>query len=297
MAKFTHEDAVQENNYTNPIITGTDFDDEIDNTQITDYFDIKAGAGDDIINTASGGYVYGQDGDDVITTYPSNITTDLYPHPTWIEGGKGADEITITSSGFYQIWGGDDNDTIHGNLSGENIKGEAGNDTLNGHDGDDTLSGGTGDDDINGGIGDDQIYGDEGIDTAFFNIASSEVTSYNHKNGVITIKSSEGTDTIQSVERFTFKDKTILLEDMDDVFSNVRGAEFSVGHGSYNVTGYKGDDTFNVYTIFDEHAIINAEAGNDLIYYYRGGTSEVDGGDGVDTIAYDGDDAFVDAYL
>lgn len=77
-----------------------------------------------------------------------------------------ADDITLIDLGAGDdvLFGGDDNDTLRGELDNDQIFGEAGNDILIGAEGKDTLWGGTGNDLIIGEEGADLLYGGDGDD-------------------------------------------------------------------------------------------------------------------------------------
>jgi Ca2+-binding RTX toxin-like protein len=111
------------------VFDGTDGDDEIFGTAVTDH--IEALGGDD--------FVYAKGGDDHIS------------------GGAGDDEIHA----------GDGNDQLTGGAGNDVLRGGAGNDALYGDEGDDYLEGGTGDDSLVGGAGTDSylICGGMGEDT------------------------------------------------------------------------------------------------------------------------------------
>ncbi|WP_145288461.1 FG-GAP-like repeat-containing protein [Rosistilla oblonga] len=123
--------------------------------------------GNDTITTSNGSQiVYGGDGDDTIDAGGGDDT---------IYGGAGDDEI-LGGGGEDVLWGGDGNDTIRGQAGADTIYGEGGDDTLDGDEGSDTIEGGSGADLIRGGThadilrgqdGDDILYGDEGNDTLY----------------------------------------------------------------------------------------------------------------------------------
>jgi len=126
-------------------------------------------------------------GTSVPTSFPTDITglnitsgngTDSVnavaaTFPVTISGGSGNDTL-LSGSAADSIAGGDDNDTLEGNLGNDTLLGEAGLDSLNGIGGNDSLSGGdsadtifrnNGADSIDGGSGNDQLNGGDGNDT------------------------------------------------------------------------------------------------------------------------------------
>jgi len=128
------------------------------------------------------------------------LTTDFYN----ITGGDGNDTLTgadaadtlIGGNGDDSLLGGADNDTLIGGngndilLGGDDhdsLLGEAGNDTLLGEAGSDTLLGGGGNDSLDGGTGTDTLIGGDGDDTL---TGGANVDRFVYNN------SSEGVDTI-----------------------------------------------------------------------------------------------------
>jgi Ca2+-binding RTX toxin-like protein len=128
------------------------------------------------------------------------LTTDFYN----ITGGDGNDTLTgadaadtlIGGNGDDSLLGGADNDTLIGGngndilLGGDDhdsLLGEAGNDTLLGEAGNDTLLGGGGNDSLDGGTGTDTLIGGDGDDTL---TGGANVDRFVYNN------SSEGVDTI-----------------------------------------------------------------------------------------------------
>ena len=113
---------------------GTDNNDNHNIAQWKSQSIAHLGAGNDVFNATGGKTeVYGQDGNDRVTTGTGNDVLD----------------------------GGNGNDTLN---SG------AGDDLLFGQDGNDTLDGGNGDDILNGGAGDDYLQGGAGADTFVFSL-------------------------------------------------------------------------------------------------------------------------------
>ncbi|MFE9649730.1 calcium-binding protein [Streptomyces sp. NPDC006365] len=111
--------------------------DRLTHTGSVDGNAVRAGAGDDIITAGVAAMVFGDDGNDTITT-SGDIT----------EGGAG-------------------NDVIQGGPDTQILRGDDGNDTLRGGDGDDLLYGGRGDDILHGNSGFDQLWGNTGNDELY----------------------------------------------------------------------------------------------------------------------------------
>ena len=86
------------------------------------------------------------------------------------------------------------------------VVGTGGNDNLIGSTGDDRMSGGGGNDTLNGRGGNDAIDGGEGTDTAIIETPIAGVHAYSFANGVITVTTALGTQTLVNVERVRLQD-------------------------------------------------------------------------------------------
>ncbi|NGO10345.1 calcium-binding protein [Streptomyces sp. HC44] len=122
--------------HTNAIDLGPG-NDRLTHTGPVDGNAVRGGAGDDIITAGVAAMVFGDDGNDTITTN-GDIT----------QGGAG-------------------NDLIQGGPDTQFLYGDDGNDTLRGGDGDDLLYGGRGNDILYGDSGFDQIWGNTGDDELY----------------------------------------------------------------------------------------------------------------------------------
>ena len=78
-----------------------------------------------------------------------------------------ANQLVLSSPGFYGVFGGAANDSIAGSAANDDIRGNGGNDSIGGGDGQDLLAGGVGDDLLIGGAGIDALYGGAGNDIMF----------------------------------------------------------------------------------------------------------------------------------
>ncbi len=224
MAKFTHEDAQQDDYYSTPIVEGTDESDEIDTSKSKDTFRINANDGDDIIyshldtvyggegndtildapsfnTTSDSSYYYygygnisGEAGDDLITINNKSFSGDIY-------GGKGNDSVNILL-GSANVYGGEGHDIVMGGLDSDRIYGEAGEDFLQGGGGSDhieggrdkdTLYGNNGNDWLSGGNGDDYISGEGGRDELIGGSGDDILNGGSHND---TITGGEGDDTV-----------------------------------------------------------------------------------------------------
>lgn len=134
-------------------ITGTTGNDSILIPELypesTDYFEITARRGDDMI--------IGGDGGDEIGAGKGDDTVDGGAGDDTIRGGKGEDTID-GGSGDDRIIAGKHDDVVNGGL---------GEDYVAGNEGDDILKGGKGSDEIYGGRGNDMIYGVKGNNQLF----------------------------------------------------------------------------------------------------------------------------------
>jgi Ca2+-binding RTX toxin-like protein len=92
----------------------------------------------------------------------------------------------------------------------ENLTGSGFNDTLTGDTGNNVLTGGAGNDILTGGLGNDTLNGGAGLDRVTY---SGQSGTYNiARNGsTSTISGAEGVDTLISVERIQFSDRTVIL--------------------------------------------------------------------------------------
>jgi hypothetical protein len=79
-----------------------------------------------------------------------------------VNGGDGADKITISAAFPTTLLGGNGNDSIYGGSGNDSIDGGAGNDLLYGNNGNDLITGGTGADSMSGGAGNDSFHAADG---------------------------------------------------------------------------------------------------------------------------------------
>ncbi len=94
------------------------------------------------------------------------------------------------------------------------ITGTSGADTLVGTAGKDSIQAGAGNDSLTGGAGNDTLDGGNGIDVAVFSGARSNYQITNNGSSLlITDQSgSDGTDTLQNIERLHFTDKSVAFD-------------------------------------------------------------------------------------
>ena len=100
---------------------------------------------------------------------------------------------------------------------GTKVHGYSGNDTIVLREGDETAYGYAGKDTIEGGAGNDIIDGGTGLDSAIYKDASSAYTLTANDDGTVSVVhsspsegfSDEGSDTLTSIEKMQFSDKTL----------------------------------------------------------------------------------------
>jgi hypothetical protein len=168
------------------------------------------------------------------------------------------------------------------------VHGYSGNDTIILRDGDEIAYGYAGSDSIEGGAGNDTIDGGDGNDTAIFQDKSSSFTITTNDNGSISVTHSspsdelidEGTDTLTSIEKIQFSDKTIstislkyALSETIDTTKNILksySTETQSGTQNYNsgnniiiadgqaktLRGLDGDDTYFISNLLPEKSSI-----------------------------------------
>jgi Ca2+-binding RTX toxin-like protein len=110
------------------------------------------------VNVTTNTYVFGDLGDDIITTGAGQDTITGGAGKNQLFGGEGADRLN-GSGGRDSLDGQAGEDRIYGNSGSDNLVGGAGIDRLFGGDGDDILSGGSSNDKLYGEVGDDFLYG------------------------------------------------------------------------------------------------------------------------------------------
>ena len=140
------------------------------------------------------------------------------------------------------------NDTLTGSAVANRLEGGNGNDTLNGAAGADTLLGGEGNDTLNGGTEADLMQGGNGNDTYYVD----------HVSDVVDETGTDGIDKILSSISLSLGDDTHVLGNVENLTLT--------GSGAINATG---------------NALDNVIIGN-------GGANILDGGDGTDTLSFEG---------
>jgi Ca2+-binding RTX toxin-like protein len=145
------------------------------------------------------------------STTSSGVTVDLTQHDQTLSDGT---HLVGVERLFFH--GGSGNNVVTGGDYADVLVGGSGNDILRGGGGDDRLVGTDGDDTLQGGAGNDGLEGGNGTDTAIYsgNRADYKIVQLS-ADGVQIIdqraNSPDGTDVVNSVEKFTFSDGTITL--------------------------------------------------------------------------------------
>ncbi len=189
-----------------------------------------------------------------------------------------------------------------GILASVTFEGRGGDDLLIGGGGADTLLGGDGTDTLNGAAGNDTLNGGDGTDTALFTGNRSAYT-ITLLSGVTTVTGPDGTDTLTNVERLQFADGLFDPAGApltpgpidgtagDDTLNGTPFADVINGLGGNDtINGLSGNDVLDG---GDGNDAIAAGTGNDTV---RGGAgNDVISGDGGSDVLHgdDGDDAFL----
>ncbi|MEZ5775712.1 MAG: cadherin-like domain-containing protein [Hyphomicrobiaceae bacterium] len=147
--------------------------------------------------------------DKIFGTNASDILHGLGGNDT-INGAGGNDRM-YGGAGNDKMNGGAGNDTMYGGTGNDRMSGGTGNDTMYGDGGNDIINGDAGNDRITGGAGSDRINGGSGTDTAIYAGLSTNYTITHVSGTTWTVADATGTDTLTSVEKLKFADKTIDL--------------------------------------------------------------------------------------
>jgi Ca2+-binding RTX toxin-like protein len=231
-------------------------------------------------------------------------------------GGDHRDDMIAGTEAGECIQGLGGNDSIKGMGGDDTIEGNAGHDALYGGDGDDKLDGGMGNDSLDGGDGDDELTGGSG-DNALDGGDGNDIAIYlGAMRAAINLNA--GTARVQHATPETVDQLVAQGDDGigDDTLANIENVKGTHGDGNANllkgldgadtINGHGEDDTIlpnrpamrnattgdleaNVTTVTDV-ANATAEAGVD-------GLDVVDGGEGNDTISYEGESAAVTVNL
>ena len=123
--------------------------------------------------------------------------------------------INLNPNTFSNIDGKIYNISIALNVSIENAVGGSGDDFLYGNALENRIQAGAGDDSIEGSYANDDIDGGEGIDYAVYAASiSTMIAAARDANGLVTIRTSFGTDTLSNIESVSFSDATVSIEEL-----------------------------------------------------------------------------------
>jgi subtilisin-like proprotein convertase family protein len=178
----------------------------------------------------------------------------------------GGVDITLTElDGFRNLITGDGDDYLIGN--------EFGND----------LYGGWGSDFLVGGLGNDDIDGGEGIDYAVYAASiSTTIAAAIDANGLITIRTPFGTDTLSNIESVAFSDDTVSIEEL---LGGYAPPVYQTNAGQITANIYAGPVDFLHFQMLGTTSgdIVNGSSGNDFVNML-GGDDAVSGGAGQDVL-------------
>ncbi len=250
----------------NTVGAGTDTLSNFENLRGSGQNDTLTGDGND--NVIEGG-----NGADILDGGSGGVNTASYRNSsTGVEvglngAGTAGDANGDTLTGFNNLWGSDQDDTLTG---------DANDNELFGHDGDDILNGGDGDDLLDGGA-----HGSGG-DTADYNDAGSGIrVLLADTNGQNTLGS--GRDTHIGIENLIGSafDDSLYGDDFDNVLEGGDGADRIVaGDGNDTLRGGEGND------------ILKGRGGDDMLFG-DGGDDIMFADEGVDTLDGGADNDFL----
>jgi len=270
------------------------------------------------------------------TRAPDDDVTQCAVEPEPVDEYDTIAEEDLDEDGCYpdgargnEVRGGEGDDCILGQGGDDSIEGLGGNDTLTGGAGDDTLTGGAGDDTLDGGIGDDTLHGNAGNDELIGGSGNNTLDGGDDEDIVVYLGSRRvGVSLAQNTAKvehdpFTRGDPLDFNNTVDedgkigtDTLMNIENVKGS--HGNDLIDG---NDENNVLMGLDGTDTINGHGGNDTIFPNRpamadaqgvlqanvvnttgtpaevDGEDVVDGGDGSDTISYEGENVVVTVAL
>ncbi|WP_420471014.1 hypothetical protein [Brevundimonas sp. FT23042] len=226
------------------------------------------GAGDD---TYDGSGTVHEFADEGIDTIFANVSRNLEENVENLVFGQGSTPYLDYVTDVVGLGNASDN-RIVGAGGHDVLRGMDGNDRLEGRLGNDLLVGGAGNDALTGGAGNNSLEGGDGIDIAVFEGARSTFT-ISTVDGVTTVTSSAGTDTLTGVEGLRFTDGLFDITGNNRLVITVNGSasadRLSGTIEADRINGGGGDD------------VLTPGMGNDWI----------DGGSGNDTVLIAGNRA------
>jgi Ca2+-binding RTX toxin-like protein/methionine-rich copper-binding protein CopC len=183
----------------------------------------------------------------------------------------GGHDVLVGNGGRDRLEGGDGNDTLQGGTDADRLLGQAGQDLLLGGDGPDTLEGGAGSDTLDGGAQADRMIGGDGDDLYRVDDPRDQVIETATRNSVDTVESSVHWTLPARVENLTLLGSQPLKGTGNTLANQLRGNTadnlLSGQGGADSLWGGAGNDTLQV---------------PDLAFRW------LDGGAGIDTLAFTG---------
>lgn len=253
--------------------------------------DVNGGDGNDTITGGPGqDFMEGGFGNDVITGGASMDTVHYQTRtaPVRVSNDGAANdgqtgEYDNVGTDVENLWGGQGEDTIHGNDQANWLYGLGGWDWISGRAGDDLIDGGDGNDTMDGGTGGDDLTGGNG---------TGDTVDYSSRTAYVSVwlDSSSNDGEYGEGDFVSLTTENITGGSAGDVLagSSVRNV-LRGGPGNDALLGYGGDDA------------LLGEAGGDSLYGGEGddwmpgdaygtlvGTDTVDGGPGFDSTGYEG---------
>jgi Ca2+-binding RTX toxin-like protein len=225
-------------------------------------------SGNETYGATGANTMIGNKGDD---TYIVDDTNDVVIETLSLAEGGGID--TVQSSVSYILSNNLDNLLLTGSA---NIN-ATGNALAN------TLTGNAGNNELNGGDGNDILDGGEGTDTAVFNSNLADVISISRsKSGEVSITTSEGTDTLVSIELLRFLDG---LTTVNALLGDKPVPTFIVNGFPITPTVYTGPVDYLEFQFIGSNSddIVIGSANNDFINLLDGADA-ADGGLGDDVL-------------
>ncbi len=118
---------------------------------------------------------------------------------------------------------------LYGFDGDDELQGGDGDDFLDGNDGNDRLFGDNGNDDFVYSMGNDRLYGGVGIDNAYIGASTSGTKLTIQETGFLNVEYRNdpwGRDTLISIEKLTFTDRTLDLDNFSSL-TQLNDAQFS----------------------------------------------------------------------
>lgn len=236
--------------------------------------EITGGTGNDTIYGGQRGdsgnvlIIEGNDGDDML--YGGGVS--------YLYGGNG-DDVLSSANG---IWGGNGDDTIYASTNELNVSGVvyggAGLDEIYGTHVDDTLHGGDDADNVIGGDGADRLFGGGGDD------------ALNGQHGADTLSGGDGDDTILLGDNNSLLgyDETMGMAALSDIgYGGAGNDTITLDRAGHQAFGGAGDDTITVgdWAFSGMGSMLYGGTGNDTITAQ--GHSTVTTGEGADLVVLD----------